>query len=152
MRPRPRILVLALLAVALVGCAAAGGATDSGYGAAEATSPPATSTTQPRDDDATGYYSESGAADHTSGQQQLQASGFAWSRTDLTARAGAPVVLTVSNDDQALHNFTLQAAGVAQDLAAAEVTKVRFTAPAAGTYRFFCKYHRGSMVGTLTVQ
>jgi plastocyanin len=151
---RPRHLILLVLAVALAGCGTAGGATDGGYGAAETTSPPSTTAPQPTGKaagGATGDYGDRSAADDTSGRQELHAAGAAWSPADLTVEAGTPVVLRVSNDDQALHNFTLQPAGVSQDLASGEASTVRFTAPEAGTYQFFCKYHQRSMVGTLTV-
>jgi plastocyanin len=147
---RPRHLILFVLAVTLAGCGAADGATDGGYGAAEATSPPSTSAPQPTGEAVGGYGDGSAAAD-TSGRQELHAAGGAWSPGDLTVEAGTPVVLTVSNDDQALHNFTLQPADVSQDLASGEASTVRFTAPPAGTYQFYCKYHQDRMVGTLTV-
>jgi plastocyanin len=82
---------------------------------------------------------------------QLTAQGFKWSTTDLQLTTGASVTVEVRNQDGVEHNFTFEQAGANQDVEASEDAKVTFTAPAAGTYQFLCKYHPTQMKGTVTV-
>ena len=56
----------------------------------------------------------------------------------------------VTNDDSVEHNFTFEQAGANQDVEGGENATVTFTAPAAGSYEFFCKYHAQGMRGTVT--
>jgi plastocyanin len=57
----------------------------------------------------------------------------------------------VTNQDGVEHNFTFAAGKANQDIEANEDATVSFTAPAAGSYPFFCKYHPSVMKGTITV-
>jgi plastocyanin len=82
----------------------------------------------------------------------LVAKGISWSTTRLHLKAGQKVVVAVSNKDMGIeHNFTFTAVKANKDVEGGESAKVAFTAPAAGTYRFFCKYHAARMHGTVTV-
>jgi plastocyanin len=82
---------------------------------------------------------------------QLTAQGFKWSTTDLQLTSGTGYTVEVRNQDGAEHNFTFEQAGANHDVEANEDVKVTFTAPAAGSYEFFCKYHQQAMRGTVTV-
>ena len=64
--------------------------------------------------------------------------------------AGTEVSVEVANDDQAPHSCTFEEASVDRTVAGGEDATVGFTAPAAGSYQFRCKFH-GSMTGTVTV-
>ena len=55
--------------------------------------------------------------------------------------AGAEVSVEVTNQDSIEHNFTFAEANANQDVEGGEDATVTFTAPAAGSYEFFCKYH-----------
>ena len=55
------------------------------------------------------------------------------------------------NKDKVEHNFTFTQAKAAKDVEGGEDASLGFTAPAAGTYKFFCKYHPAKMTGTVTV-
>jgi plastocyanin len=57
----------------------------------------------------------------------------------------------VTNKDSIEHNFTFAAGNASQDVEGGEDAKATFTAPAAGSYPFFCKYHPTAMKGTITV-
>jgi plastocyanin len=76
----------------------------------------------------------------------------------LAVEAGQTVRLAVRNDDGALHTFTFDEAGIDVVIPAGAERLIEFTAPAAGTYTFYCLPHssltangREGMVGTLTV-
>jgi plastocyanin len=57
----------------------------------------------------------------------------------------------VDNQDSVEHNFTLKEANADKDVESGESVDVSFTAPAAGSYEFICKYHPSQMKGTVTV-
>jgi plastocyanin len=135
MRRRMVIGVLAgVLALAAAGC---GGGDDEGDGSASAT------TTAP----------ETTAAAGGGGEDELQlvASGTAWDTTSFDLTSGSNYSIEVDNQDGVQHNFTFEAAQADVDLPANEDATVTFTAPAAGSYEFFCAIHPAAMKGTITV-
>ena len=138
MRRRMVIGVLAgVLALAAAGC---GGGDDEGGGSATTAAPETTA--EPTTTAAAGGGGEN--------ELQLVASGFAWDKTSLEMAAGSEVTVEVTNDDSADHSFTFEDASVDQTVAAGEDATVTFTAPAAGSYEFRCKFH-AAMTGTVTV-
>jgi plastocyanin len=134
-------LLIGVLAGVLALTAAGCGGDDDGGGSAGATTAPA-ATAAPGTTAAAGGGGEN--------EFQLTASGFAWDKTSLEMTAGTEVKVEVTNDDQAPHSFTFDEASVDQTVAAGEDATVSFTAPAAGSYEFRCKFH-GQMTGTVTV-
>jgi plastocyanin len=139
-QPARLTFVLALLgAIALVagGC---GGDEESGGGGATTTGAAAAATTTT-------------AAPAGGGDQEIKlvAKGTTWDTDTLDLQAGTEYTVEVDNQDSIEHNFTLADADANQDVAGGEDVKVTFTAPAAGSYEFFCKYHQAAMTGTVTV-
>jgi plastocyanin len=65
--------------------------------------------------------------------------------------SGAKVTIEVANKDGVEHNFTFKEATTAQDIEGGEDAAISFTAPAAGSYKFFCKYHPAAMTGTVAI-
>jgi plastocyanin len=130
-------VLVGVLALALAGC----GGDGDGEGGASATTAAPETTAAPTTTAAGG-----GGEDEI----QLTASGFAWDKTSLEMTAQREVKVEVTNDDSAQHSFTFEAASVDQTVPGGEDASVTFTAPAAGSYEFRCKFH-GSMTGTVTV-
>ena len=59
----------------------------------------------------------------------------------------------MANADYMQHNFTFEAAKVAQNLPVDKTTTIELTAPAKpGQYIFYCKYHLQMMEGAVTVR
>ena len=58
--------------------------------------------------------------------------------------------ISVTNDGQALHSFTIADGDIDQDLQAGESAEVDLSGLEAGTYDLICKYHP-EMTGSLTV-
>jgi plastocyanin len=81
----------------------------------------------------------------------LTAKDIKWDTTTLQLTSGTSYRVEVTNDDSVEHNFTFEQAGANQDVEGGENATVTFTAPAAGSYDFFCKYHAQGMRGTVTV-
>jgi plastocyanin len=138
MRRRGGLVIGVLVGVLALAAAGCGGGDDDGSASAttETTSAPATT-----------------AAGGGGGGNEfkLTASGTAWDTTSLDMSAGAEVSVEVSNQDSIEHNFTSAEANADQDVEGGEDATVRFTAPAAGSYEFFCKFHPQAMRGTVTV-
>jgi plastocyanin len=82
---------------------------------------------------------------------KLTAQGIKWDTTTLQLTSGASYRVEVTNEDSVEHNFTFEEAGANQDVAGGENATVTLTAPAAGSYEFFCQYHPQGMRGTVTV-
>ena len=141
MRRRMVIGVLAgVLALVAAGC---GGGDDNGGGSASAT------TAAPETTSAPGTTAAAGGGDDN--ELALTAQGTAWDTTSFDLKSGASYTLEVTNKDSIEHNFTFTEGDANQDIEGGEDATVTFTAPAAGSYQFICKYHPSVMKGTITV-
>ena len=128
-----------VLALAAAGC---GGGDDNGGGSASATTAAPETTSAPETTAA------GGGADN---ELKLTAQGTAWDTTSFDLKSGGSYTLEVTNKDSVEHNFTFTEGNANQDVEGGEDAKVTFTAPAAGSYPFFCKYNPAAMKGTITV-
>ena len=128
--PRRGMVIGVLVGVLALAAAGCGGGDDNGGASAAATT------------------AAGGGGDD---ELQLTASGTAWDTTSFDLKAGSSYTLEVTNQDSLEHNFTFAAGDANQDVEANEDAKVTFTAPAAGSYPFLCKYHPTVMKGTITV-
>ena len=140
--PRRRLLltVPTLLAVALVvaGCTIPTTKDGGGYGpssenASKAKAPPPVEL-------------RSGAT------EKLKSNNASWTPKGYVTATGAKIVLDISNADPTQHNFTFGELEISKNLPPDTSTKIRFTAPEPGRYRFYCKYHQQEMQGWLTVR
>jgi plastocyanin len=140
-----RSMLIGVLAgvLALVAAGCGGGDDDNGGGSASATTAAPETTSAPETTAAAG-----GGADN---ELQLTAQGTAWDTTSFDLKSGSSYTLEVTNQDSIEHNFTFAEGNANQDIEGDEDAKVTFTAPAAGSYPFFCKYHPAAMKGTITV-
>jgi ribose transport system substrate-binding protein len=143
MRSRGGLLIGVLAGVLALTAAGCGGGDDNGGGSAGATTAAPATTATPETTAAAG-----GGGDN---EIKLVASGFKFDKASLDLTAGSSYTVEVTNEDSAEHNFTFEQAGADQDVEANEDATVTFTAPAAGSYEFLCKYHPGTMKGTVTV-
>ena len=142
MRRRGGMVIGVLVGVLALAAAGCGGGGDNGGGSASA----ATTTTA-----AAGTTTTAGGGGGGGTEIQLVASNFKFDKTSLDMQSGSQVKLEIRNQGQAEHNFTFAAGNASQDVEGGEDAKATFTAPAAGSYPFFCKYHPTAMKGTITV-
>lgn len=157
MRRRPALPVVALLATALlglVGCGASGKSSRPALPRATAAGPdqsahehdhgqaPAGPPVAPHD----------GILDMRIDQLGPDDVVFQWKPGNLLLEPGQKVTVEVANNDYMQHNLVFKAANVNQNLPVGKTTAIRFTAPTAGTYTFWCKYHLQMMQGKVTVQ
>ena len=142
MRGRGGLLVGVLAGVLALTAAGCGGGDDNGGGSASATTAAPAATAAPE---------TTAAAGGGDNEIKLAASGFKFDKTSLDLKSGSSYTVEVTNQDTVEHSFTFEAASVDQDVEAGEDATATFTAPAAGDYEFHCKYHPGTMKGTVTV-
>lgn len=83
------------------------------------------------------------------GAGALVAVNFAFDPATLTAESGDTIDFT--NEDEAKHNFTAEDAGLDVDVDPSGSTTIDLSEVKAGTYDFYCEYHKDSMTGTLEV-
>jgi len=141
MRRRGGLVIGVLVGVLALAAAGCGGGDDDGGSASATTAAPET----------TGAPATTAAGGGGENELKLTASGTAWDTTSLDMTAGAQVSIEVNNQDSIEHNFTFEAAQADVDIPANEDATVTFTAPAAGSYEFFCAIHPAAMKGTITV-
>ena len=139
MRRRGGLLIGVLAGVLALAAAGCGGG-DDGDGSASATT--AVQTTTPETTAAGG-----GGDD----ELKLTASGTAWDTTSFDLTSGTNYSLEVTNQDTFQHNFTFEAVEADENIEGGEDATLTFTAPAAGSYEFFCAIHPSAMRGTFTV-
>ncbi len=84
---------------------------------------------------------------------ELTMEDFRFEPTELTVAGGSQVTFQITNNGQAVHNFTSNDLGFQQfDVNINSTSEVTRTVPAKpGTYKFVCTYHP-SMEGTITVK
>ncbi len=83
---------------------------------------------------------------------EIGAGDFFFDATCLTASSAGEVKVTVSNNGNALHNFSIQAQGIDQDVPVGEAITVTVDLPSSGPLPFSCKYHVGAgMQGAFVV-
>ena len=71
--------------------------------------------------------------------------------TVLTGKPGQKLTLTVKNEGNTPHNFSLVSGGVSKDVQPGDEATVTVTFPSSGDMEFFCRFHRSlGMVGELT--
>jgi plastocyanin len=142
MRRRGGIVIGVLVGVLALAAAGCGGGNDNNSGSASAT------TAAPETTSAASTTTAGGGGEN---ELRLTAQGTAWNTTSFDLKASSGYTLEVTNKDSIEHNFTFAAGKASQDVEGGEDATATFTAPAAGSYPFFCKYHPTAMKGTITV-
>jgi plastocyanin len=82
---------------------------------------------------------------------EIAAQDFSFDPTTLELPAGGEVTLTLNNEGEAEHSFTVEDLDVETEAEGGESSETTFTAPDSGTTEFFCKYHPDQMTGEITV-
>jgi plastocyanin len=83
---------------------------------------------------------------------ELEADDFYFEPTVLTGEAGQEVTLTITNEGDAPHNFSITDQDIDENLDPGDETEVTVTFPDSGTVVFFCSFHQGNgMLGGLEV-
>jgi plastocyanin len=160
MRRRHTLPVAALLATALLGLAGCGGSAKPSQPAlaktAGARSAAAGQTAHQHDPgqapSGPAVAPRNGVLDMRVDELGPQDVVFTWKPGNVLLKPGQKVTLKVANNDYMQHNLLFKAAGVNQNLPVHKITTIKFTAPQAGTYVFWCKYHLQMMQGKATVQ
>jgi plastocyanin len=82
---------------------------------------------------------------------ELVAQDFSFDPTTLDLPAGEEVTVTLMNEGEAEHSFTVDDLDVETEAEGGESAEVSFTAPEEGAVEFHCKYHPDQMTGEISV-
>jgi plastocyanin len=83
---------------------------------------------------------------------ELEADDFYFEPTVLTGEAGQEVTLTVANEGDSPHNFSITDQDIDENLDPGDEVEVSVTFPDSGTLVFFCAFHQNNgMLGGLEV-
>jgi uncharacterized cupredoxin-like copper-binding protein/mono/diheme cytochrome c family protein len=83
----------------------------------------------------------------------LEAYDIGWREKELTIGTG-PQIISITNTGASLHDFSVDALGIKQDLQPGQTVQVKIDAKP-GTYEYYCSvpgHKEAGMVGTLTVK
>jgi plastocyanin len=86
-----------------------------------------------------------------SGALEVVAQDISFDPTTLDVEAGAEVTVTLTNEDDTEHTFSIEELDVEAEAAGGENAEATFTAPDSGSLEYFCEYHPDAMTGTLSV-
>ncbi|MGH2709977.1 MAG: cupredoxin domain-containing protein [Actinomycetota bacterium] len=87
-----------------------------------------------------------------SSEFEIEADDFYFGPTVLEGEAGQTLSLALHNEGGAAHTFTIDEAGIDEELQPDAEATVGVTFPASGALVFYCRFHRGSgMLGALSV-
>src|SRR4051794_237701 len=95
-----------------------------------------------------------GSTDLNPRTYEIRARDIYFDPKTLTISADSGVVIELSNQGRAFHNFTIVGRDISVDLPPGEVRQVVFHPPP-GTYQFYCDvpgHRQAGMVGVLTVK
>jgi plastocyanin len=83
---------------------------------------------------------------------ELEADDFYFEPTVLTGEAGQELTVTVANEGDTPHNFSITDQDIDENLDPGDEVEVSVTFPDSGTLVFFCSFHQsGGMLGGLEV-
>lgn len=82
---------------------------------------------------------------------EVTAKDFSFKPAKLRGTLGAPIEITLKNNGQVSHTFTIDEFNVDTEIAAGETTTLTLLPPEAGEFNYYCRFHEGrGMRGTIT--
>jgi plastocyanin len=81
---------------------------------------------------------------------EITAADFAFDPTTIDAEAGEEITVTLTNEDDTEHSFTIDDPEVETEAEGGESGEVTFTAPDSSV-EFYCRYHPDQMTGEVSV-
>jgi cytochrome c oxidase subunit II len=88
----------------------------------------------------------------TAGTLRVEQLDYRFQPQQLTGMMGKAVTVEIVNSGGTAHTFTIDGLGVDQTLDPGQSATVTFTPTRAGTFTFYCRFHRSSgMTGSLIV-
>jgi plastocyanin len=86
------------------------------------------------------------------GKLETELDNFYFGPAFIEAEAGSTITLTLHNEGDTDHTFTIDSAGIDQTVSPGEETNVEVQVPDTGSLNYYCRFHRGSgMQGALIV-
>lgn len=87
-------------------------------------------------------YSDHGVTEISKGGEvRLEADNFYFEPTFLRGRPGQKVKVKIENESSTVHNFSISAQQIDEDVPAGGGAEIEVTVPESGALLFVCKYH-----------
>jgi plastocyanin len=138
-----RKMLIAVTIVALVGTVGCGKSKKSSS-KSTATTAVGAPTTEAPPVTLEGTVNNKGTTTLSSGALTVTAQDFSFTPTFVKASAGATVAITLKNDGQNQHTFTIDSLSVDQVVQPGASATVNLRLPAGGTVAWYCRFHKGS--------
>jgi plastocyanin len=74
---------------------------------------------------------------------KLEADDFYFKPTFIDAKPGTKLTVTIENEGQNTHTFTIDSAKVDEEMSPGKDATVTVTVPSSGNLNFYCRFHRG---------
>jgi plastocyanin len=88
-----------------------------------------------------GKVTNKGTATVKKGKVSVEADDFYFKSTFLKAKPGTTVTVSLKNEGQTQHTFTIDALGIDQTLNPDQKATLTVTLPASGATNFYCRFH-----------
>lgn len=103
------------------------------------------------EDDAGGSTGQAGEAAGGGQTTTVVAQDFSFETSSLEFEPGADVTVTLDNQGEVEHTFSIEELDVEAEAAGGETAEATFAMPESGSLEFFCEYHPDQMTGTISV-
>jgi plastocyanin len=90
-----------------------------------------------------GQVNDHGSEEVADGAIEVAVDDFYFSPTFLDAAPGDTIEVSLRNEGDSSHTFTIDSQGVDEELQAGAAATVQVTVPDSGSVEFFCRFHSG---------
>ena len=140
---RKMLIAVAIVALVATGCGKSSKKSSSGTTPTSSVSAGATTTAAPPVT-LEGKVNDHGTTTLAGGALTLEQDDFYFNPTFVKASAGTTVAITLKNEGQNQHTFTIDSLSVDQVLDPGKTATVNLRLPAGGAVAWYCKFHKAS--------
>jgi plastocyanin len=88
-----------------------------------------------------GTVNDEGTGEVSDGEVEIELDNFYFGPTFTQAEAGSTVTVSLFNEGDTSHTFTIDSLGVDEELEPEATVEVEVTLPASGAVRYYCHFH-----------
>jgi plastocyanin len=86
---------------------------------------------------------EGGNGEVSNGEVEMELDDFYFGPTFTQAEAGSAVTVSLFNEGDTQHTFTIDSLGIDEEVEPGATTEVEVTLPDSGAIRYYCRFHAG---------
>ncbi|MET0902518.1 MAG: cupredoxin domain-containing protein [Acidimicrobiales bacterium] len=88
-----------------------------------------------------GTVNDEGSGEVSDGEVEMELDDFYFGPTFTQAEAGSTVTVSLFNEGDTTHTFTIDSLGIDEELAPEATLEVEVTLPESGAVRYYCRFH-----------